>query len=52
MDRVTWEFDGRCLDCGSEELTEILDDTIIITKCENCGKQFIVEININDAIYY
>jgi uncharacterized Zn finger protein len=51
MDKVTWEFDGRCPKCGSEELTEIIDYETTIIECE-CGYSFMPVISIDDALFY
>ena len=48
MDKYTWEFDGRCPHCGSEELD---GDEDVGYKCE-CGYEFIVVVDLKEAILY
>lgn len=48
MDEYTWEFDGRCPKCGSEE---IIGDEDIGYECE-CGYKFIVVVDLDEAILY
>ena len=56
MKTITWEFEGRCIECGSEELViDVIDDgvtTVEITVCEECGERFIVALSTDDAFYY
>ncbi len=49
IQKITWEFDGRCPKCGSENL---YGDEDFGFECVECEHEFIVEIDISDAIFY
>lgn len=48
METLTYEFDGRCPECGSEELVGDMDTYF---ECE-CGHAFRVIIDLDDALFY
>lgn len=48
MDDITWQFEGRCPECGSEELVGDMDTYF---ECE-CGYAFRVIIDTAEAFAY
>lgn len=49
IEHLTWEFDGRCPKCGTEELEGDEDEGY---ECKECGHKFIVDVDLNEAILY
>lgn len=49
VNEISWEFDGRCPKCGSEDLIGNEDDGY---ECVECKYEFIVVIDLGDALGY